>query len=153
MDPCTERGVESEPEPSAKELTEKALQANIAHQHALTRYAKQLEAELQELDGLIVSISILLHAQSPPLTTTYDLERCRLPRRRRWRFGARNSNTRSEETSRPVPNCRIFKSRATSLLHVGLALIISSQKSPFFEAAFRRTNFIHNTTLHPSVFY
>jgi hypothetical protein len=124
MELSSERGVECEPGPSAtKELAEKALQANIAHQRALTKYAEQLEVELQELDSLIVSFSVVLHARSPPLTI-YDLGCCRLPRRRRRR--ARNSNTRSEETSRPVPTCRIFESCATSLLRVGLALIVLS---------------------------
>ncbi|KAF8232476.1 hypothetical protein L208DRAFT_1272139, partial [Tricholoma matsutake] len=41
---------------SPKELAHKALQANITHQNALTKYAGQLEAELKELDTLIGAV-------------------------------------------------------------------------------------------------
>ena len=57
-----------EPGPSsAKDLAQQALQANIAHQYTLTKYARHLEAELQELDNLIVGL-IILHASSALLT-------------------------------------------------------------------------------------
>jgi hypothetical protein len=52
---------------STKEPAQNALQANITHQHVLTKYARQLEAELQELDGLIVSL-IFMRAPSLVLT-------------------------------------------------------------------------------------
>jgi hypothetical protein len=53
----------AEPESdSLKLLAQKALQANIAHQHALTEYARKIEVELQELDTLIVSLLVLLYA-------------------------------------------------------------------------------------------
>jgi len=54
MNALSARGVEPASQVSPQALAQKALQANIAHQHALTKYAGQLEAELQELDILIV---------------------------------------------------------------------------------------------------
>lgn len=43
--------------PSIKILTEKALEANKAHQYALTKYAERLTADLQEMDKLLVCAS------------------------------------------------------------------------------------------------
>lgn len=40
---------------SIKTLTENALEANKAHQYALTNYAERLTADLQEVDKLLVS--------------------------------------------------------------------------------------------------
>ena len=39
-----------------KELVQKALETNKAHQQALANYAEHLAAELQELDSLIVRL-------------------------------------------------------------------------------------------------
>lgn len=58
MDLSLARSVEGSATPP-RELAQKALQANIAHQHALTKYSRQLEAELQELESLMVRLANL----------------------------------------------------------------------------------------------
>ena len=40
---------------TAKDLAQKALQANKNHQYALKIYTERLEAELESLDKLLVS--------------------------------------------------------------------------------------------------
>jgi hypothetical protein len=74
MNAFSARSVEPGSGSSPNELAQKALQANIAHQHALTKYAGQLEAELQELDNLIVSM-IFLYAH-PLCSQRYESD-CR----------------------------------------------------------------------------
>lgn len=41
-------------DPTAKQLVRKAIQSNLVIQNSLTTQASQLEAQLKELDGLIV---------------------------------------------------------------------------------------------------
>lgn len=59
MDTLPPPELEMEKEPSAgssiKTLAENALEANKAHQYALTKYAERLTADLQEMDKLLVS--------------------------------------------------------------------------------------------------
>lgn len=43
------------PPETAKELAQKALQANKDHQYALKLYTERLEAELEAVDKLLVS--------------------------------------------------------------------------------------------------
>jgi len=65
-----------------KALTEKALDANKAHQYALTKYAERLTAELQEMEGLMVRrfsintrlISSAAYLQSAVTTSDVDEE-------------------------------------------------------------------------------
>ncbi|KAF9468976.1 hypothetical protein BDZ94DRAFT_1231965 [Collybia nuda] len=50
--------IEQPARPSMKDLTENALEANKAHQHALAKYAEQLTAELQEIDKLMNDVNM-----------------------------------------------------------------------------------------------
>lgn len=49
--------------PTIKDLAQKSLQANKDHQYALQVYTERLEAELEAVDKLLVSICMLLVIQ------------------------------------------------------------------------------------------
>ncbi|GLB45982.1 hypothetical protein LshimejAT787_4700050 [Lyophyllum shimeji] len=59
VDATLDDGVEEKTDVFAqlKGMTEKALDANTAHQYALTKYAEQLTAELQEVEKLMDAVT------------------------------------------------------------------------------------------------
>ncbi|KAF5388265.1 hypothetical protein D9615_000172 [Tricholomella constricta] len=52
-----EKKIPTNAPPELKALTEKALEANKAHQYALTKYAERLAAELQEIENLMDAVT------------------------------------------------------------------------------------------------
>lgn len=60
--------------PDSKTLTRNALNANKAHQYALTEYAKKLSAELEELETLLVRSLTLVQENG---MNSVEADRCR----------------------------------------------------------------------------